>query len=216
LTNFTYFICADWDLTFPDSITYIAPAKNLLHGYGFATQPRLPETMRTPVYPLFIVPFLAATSRLEPIVIVQHLINVALAIAIYLFARKRFESRLIALTAAMIFAIDSPTIHYANKVLTETLFTAVLFALFVLILPRGGQAPSPVLTGALAGLLILIRPLAIAYFVVLAIFTVRKRLVAFVAVALAFPLAFAIRNRIETGVFTVSSVAGVNTLLHRA
>ena len=47
LTNFTYFICADWDLTFPDSITYIAPAKNLLHGYGFVTQPRLPETMRT-------------------------------------------------------------------------------------------------------------------------------------------------------------------------
>jgi hypothetical protein len=223
VTNVAYLIASDGDFTFPDSETYLTPAQHLLQGLGYTNDVNEPDTMRTPVYPLLLIPFVAITSSLTPIIVVQHLINVALAIAIYLFVRRRFDSRFAALLAATIFAIDTPTIHYANKVLTETLFTAALFALFVLIMedrrPRlstGRQARAPVLQGILAGVLVLIRPVAIVYFLFLAIFFVRRRAAAFVILAMLFPLGWAIRNRVAGGVFTVSSIGGVNMLDYRA
>jgi Dolichyl-phosphate-mannose-protein mannosyltransferase len=211
-TNFAFLIASNGDFTFPDSATYLTPAQHLLHGLGYTNDVAQPDTMRTPVYPLLLIPFLAITSSLTPIVAVQHLINVALAIVIYFFVRRRFDSRFAALLAAVIFTIDTPTIHYANKVLTETLFTAVLFALFVLIAEKRAMIAS----GILAGLLVLIRPVAIVYFVILAVFFVRRRIAAFVVLAMLFPLVWAIRNRVAGGVFTVSSVGGINMLDYRA
>lgn len=202
LTNFTYFACSD-NYTFPDSATYVIPAQNLLHGRGFTGELGFPETIRTPVYPLFLIPFLAASKSLAPIVVVQHLMNVGLAIAIYLFARRRCN-RFVAIVAAIIFAVDTPAIHHANKVLTETLFTVILFIVWT--------RPKAILSGVL----VLLRPLAILYFVVLAFFQPRRSVALFTALSLVLPIGWAIRNRIETGVFTLSSIAGVNMLLHRA
>jgi hypothetical protein len=224
-TNFAYLIVSSGDFTFPDSETYLTPAQHLLQGLGYTNDVNEPDTMRTPVYPLLLIPFVAITSSLTPIVVVQHLINVVLAIAIYLFVRRRFDSRFTALLAAIIFAIDTPTIHYANKVLTETLFTAVLFALFVHVAPpppaaqgpkRAAEGVGATLAGILAGWLVLIRPVAIIYFIILAIFFVRRRVAAFVILAMLFPLGWAIRNRVAGGVFTVSSIGGINMLDYRA
>src|ERR1051325_6080162 len=196
--NFAYLYFSNGDFFFPDSFTYMTPARNLRHGLGFATAPGVPETMRTPGYPLFLLPFL---SSMTAVVAVQHLLNAALAAAIYFFARRRL-SRFAAIVAALVFALDVPTIHYANKVLSETLFTVLLFALFVLA-ARG--KPS----GLLSGVLVLVRPVAILYFAVL---LRRRRIIAFSIAALVLPLLWAARNAYRTGVFTVSSIAGVNWL----
>jgi hypothetical protein len=208
--NFIYFVCSNGDYFYPDSLTYLAPAKMLLTGHGFATKPGVPEVLRTPVYPLLLALF---GTRAVPVIVLQHVMNVALAVGIYLFAMRRLGSRFVALTAAILFAIDPPTIHYANKLLTETLFTALLFIVFVI----GGQARVPVLHGVLTGLLVLTRPVAIVYFVVVAILRGRRRTTAiFVAAALAVPLAWAVRNRVVAGNFTVSVIGANNLLLHRA
>jgi hypothetical protein len=188
VANFAYFIASNGDYTYPDSATYLHPS----------------GADRTPVYPLLIAPF---RGHLAGIVIAQHLLNVALAIAIFLFLRKR--GAFIATLASLFLALDTPTIHYANKVLTETLFTAALFALFVMASRRK-------VSGMLCGLLTLIRPIAIAYFAVAAIFTPRKRVAAFIVAALLLPTAWAVRNRVEYGVLTVSTIAGNNMLLYRA
>ncbi|MBV9495051.1 MAG: hypothetical protein JOZ54_12450 [Acidobacteria bacterium] len=201
LTNFAYLYLSNGDFFFPDSYTYLAPAKNLRHGLGFVNEGE-PETMRTPVYPLFLLPVLDSATA---IVVVQHLLNVGLAIGIYFFTRKRI-SRFAAIVAAIGFALDVPTIHYANKILTETLFTALLFILFVM--AARGRA-----SGLLSGVLTLTRPVAILYFVILAR---RRRLVAFVVAALALPLLWAARNAYQSGVFTISSIAGINWLEYRA
>jgi hypothetical protein len=208
--NFLYFVCSNGDYFYPDSFTYLAPAKMLLTGHGFAAKPGVPEVLRTPAYPLLLAAF---GTRAVPVIVLQHLMNVALAVGIYLFAMRRLGSRFIAMTAAILFAIDPPTIHYANKVLTETSFTALLFVVFVI----GGQARVPVLHGVLTGLLVITRPVAIAYFVVVAILRGRRRTTAiFVAAALAVPLAWAVRNRVVAGNFTVSVIGANNLLLHRA
>ncbi len=217
VTNFTYLVVSNGDFFFPDSATYLAPARMLLDRFGFATVPGVVETLRTPGYPLFLIPFIAFTQSPVPIVFAQHLINVALTAAIYLFAVRRIGSRVVAFVAAFLFAIDTPTIHYANKVLTETLFTAMLFAAFALALQRRHL----VLPGLLFGALTLTRPVAIAYFAGVAIFLAMcgerpKRIATFAIAALVLPLAWAARNQIETGVFTVSSVGASNLLMYRA
>jgi hypothetical protein len=210
--HFTYLIASDGDFTFPDSITYLTPARSLLHGGGFRNDVGEPDSLRTPLYPLFLIPFAAATNSLTPIVVVQHLIDVGLALALYLFVLRRLRSRFTALLAAILFAVDTPTIHNANKVLSETLFTAVLFVLFVLLIEHRAVVTSAILSGAL----ILIRPVAIVYFIVVALLSIRRRVALFLAITLLFPLGWAIRNRVATGVFTVSSVGGINMLLYRA
>lgn len=206
LANFLYFFCSNGDYFYPDSFTYLAPAKMLLQGFGFAAKPGVPEVLRTPVYPLLLAAF---GTRVTPVIVLQHAINIALGVGIYCFARR--QGRFVALAAALLFAIDPPTLHYANKVLTETLFTALLFVSFAI----AGRAP--VWHGLLAGILVITRPVAIAYFVVAAFFYGRRRAAAiFVAAALVVPLAWATRNKVVAGNFTVSVIGANNLLLHRA
>lgn len=209
LTNFLYFSYSNGDFFYPDSRTYIEPAQSMLAGRGFLRANGIVETFRTPGYPLFLM----AVRNFTAVVVLQHLMNAALAIAIYLFARRRF-TRGIALTAALLFALDTPTIHYANKVLTETLFTVGLFALVWLVVrPRSNM----IVMGLLAGALVLVRPAAILYFAVITLVLMRRnRIVVFVIASLILPLAWATRNKVRTGVFAISDVAGINMLLHRA
>jgi 4-amino-4-deoxy-L-arabinose transferase-like glycosyltransferase len=180
---------------------------------GFFAESDVVETMRTPGYPLLLAAF---GTKTLPVIVLQHLLNVALCAGVYLLARRRV-SRLAGIVAGLLLAFDTPTIHVANKILTETLFTAVLFAVFMLAL----DARQRLATGALTGALVLIRPVAIAYFVVLAVFFVLRRMAwkeiaIFVCVSLVLPIAWAARNAFHTGVFTVASISGTNLLIHRA
>jgi len=214
VANILYWLYSGGDFFFPDSFTYLAPAKMLLTGHGFATKPGLPETLRTPGYPLLLAAF---GLRVTPVIALQHFLNVLLAAAIYLFCRRRLGNRLVALTAAIVFALDVPTVHYANKLLSETIFTAILFVVFLLALDMRW----PAAIGILCGVLVLIRPAAIIFFALLALFFALTRrpmrgIVMFTIAALVLPFAWGVRNRIETGVFTISSVAGANLLMYRA
>lgn len=212
-TNFLYFALASNDYFFPDSFTYLAPARSLIRGLGF-TNAGLIETLRTPGYPLLLAGF---GLRIVPVIVFQHLINVAIAVAIYLFAMRRLGDRFVAIAAAMLFAIDTPTLHYANKILTETLFTGLLFIVFGLVV----YARKLPLAGVLTGVLVLIRPVAIAYFAVAALCLllrrVRLRTIAiYAALALLLPVGWGLRNLQHTGVFTISSIGGINMLTYRA
>jgi len=126
-------------------------------------------------------------------------------------------SRFAARIASLLFAVDVPTIHYANKVLTETPFTVLLYVVFVLAL----QKPRPILMALLTGVMVLLRPIAILFFVAMAVFYVLQRvpmrqIIAYAAVAVVLPVAWAARNYAQTGVFTISSIGGINLLNCRA
>src|SRR5438552_2907454 len=114
-------------------------------------------------------------------------------------------------------AIDVPTIHYANKLLTETTFAALLYVLFLLALHR----PNVIALGLLTGVLVLVRPIAIFFFVPLAIVLAiwhksARYLATFTLLALLLPVGWAARNKVQTGVFSVSSIGNINLLSQRA
>jgi len=226
LTNFAYLIFSSGDFYYPDSFTYLAPARSLLRGAGLLNASNLVDSLRTPGYPLLLALFGARTL---PVIILQHLLNVGLAIAIYVFTAARID-RWTALVASLLFAIDVPTIHYANKLLTETVFTALLYVIFVLTAAYVGPPPSAAgrrgrrpynAIAFLTGVLVLVRPIALFFFaaiaVVLAIWRVSARQMAsYVILALLLPIGWAARNKVQTGVFTVSAIGGINLLTHRA
>jgi 4-amino-4-deoxy-L-arabinose transferase-like glycosyltransferase len=213
LANLVYLFFSNGDFYYPDSFTYLAPARSLLRGLGFTDASGLIETIRTPGYPLLLALFGARTL---PVIIFQHLVNAGLAIGIYLLVLYRADRRP-ALIASLLFSLDVPTIHYANKLLTETVFTALLYVVFVLALQR----PRPVLIGLLTGVLVLIRPIALFYCVALALYFLlrglpKRQLLIFVAMSLVLPGAWALRNRVRVGVFTISSIGDFNLLGYRA
>lgn len=215
--NVTYMVASNGDYYFPDSFTYLGPAKHLLRGDGFVTEVDVPETIRTPVYPLLLLPFLAVTNSPVPIVAFQHLLNALLAAAIYLFLLRRGQSRFAALTAALLFALDTPTIHYANKVLSETAFTCLLLVFFYLALELRNFA----VNALLCSVLVMLRPVAILWFAAAALYFVLRRvpwprIAVFVAISLSLPLLWTVRNGLETGAYTLSSITGTNLLFYRA
>jgi hypothetical protein len=214
VSNFAYLKFSNGDYYFPDSYTYLTPARAMLRGAGFVDALGRPETLRTPGYPLLLVVFGAHTV---PVLIFQHLLNVALAVAIYFFVVSRAASRLAALAGSLYFAVDPPTVHYANKLLTENVFTLLLYVLFVSAL----QKRSGPLLGLLTGALILVRPIALFFWIPLAVLLAiwhmkRGQVAGYVALALAIPLGWAARNQIKTGAFTVSPIGTFNLLEHRA
>src|SRR3954452_19109173 len=191
-TNFLYFALASNDYFFPDSFTYLEPARNLIRGLGFTTANGLIDTLRTPGYPLLLA---GLGLRIVPMIVLQHLLNVALAVAIYRFVMRRLGDRCVAIAAAILFAIDTPTLHYANKILTETIFTALLFVLFALVV----YARKLPLAGVLTGVLVLIRPVAIAYFLIVALCLLLRRIplrtiALYTALALVLPIGWGVRN----------------------
>ena len=132
--------------------------------------------------------------------------------------------------AGLITALDLPGVQSSISVLSETLAAATLVGavcctLVAMRAVRPGTAlPLAVLAGILAGATALVRPIAIMLGVPLAIGILiggdrRRRIVAAAALLAAFavlPVFWTLRNARETGVATLSSLAGVNLLHYRA
>lgn len=199
-------------------------AQSLRGGEGFAVG-GVPETLRTPGYPLVLAAGESAGLDFAGIALLQHLLMAGLASAIFLLARTLTGSRRVALVAALLFAIDLPTIVFADMILTEALFTLLLFALLALAWRIEVRPDWSIVCAAAAGLVlgaaVLVRPVAIAFFVPLGAYFFwsrcrRAAIVLFVVCALLSPLLWAMRNQRATGVFTVSSIPAESMLSYRA
>ena len=219
LSHLTYEYLSQGDYFYPDSFTYLTPALGLLHGLGFTTEDG-PETLRTPGYPVFLLPFLATGAPQGAIVGANHLIDAILAAAVYWLARRNGARRFTAIAGALIIAFDTITIHYANKILTETLSAALVFLIFVMVMHRRTLGWL-IGAGFVCGALVLVRPVAILYFGVVMLWLLWNRVrpfvvAAFVISAILLPIVWASRNAAKTGVFTISSIGAINLMSYRA
>ncbi len=226
LVSFTYF----WnfqDFTTPDSPSYIDSACNLVAGHGFSDSTGYPESLRTPGYPLLLAFFFRLGLGLKYVVIFQHLMNLVIALATTTFIFTLTGSPRQSWITGILLCLDLPTVHSANTIMTEILFTACLVVILWLLWAKCVQSQSPWFrcsaVGLLSGASVLIRPVSLLFFLPVIVYlllarqTFRLRAVlSFVLAFMCFPLLWAGRNYQKTGYFTVSTLTGIQFLSYRA
>lgn len=143
----------------PDS--YRQLASNVIeHGtFGFGERP---TAFRPPLYPLTLVPCIAATGTNPLGIALLHLMLGCITVWLTWLIGIRWGMGRWATVAAVLVALDPILLRQSTLVMTETMATcATTLALFLLTTTRNGGASSParlLAGGAAIGLAILIRP----------------------------------------------------------
>lgn len=226
LTTGFLFFARFHDFYTNDSYSYVDAASNLANGRGFTNSAGFPEVTRTPGYPLLIVPFLWLNLGVKGVVIFQHLLRVAIAVATVLVAFHLTGSRKQALVAGIVVCLDLPMTEAANTIMTEILFTLALGGVLWLLWESAKQSRAWVwslVPGFSAGLATLIRPAGLFFLVPAAVYLLVARPTFKLRAALCFVLAFACplllwgaRNYSRTGSFTLFPIAAWDMLGYRA
>ncbi|HKB78456.1 MAG TPA: glycosyltransferase family 39 protein [Thermoanaerobaculia bacterium] len=225
LLHFGFFLAAGDQHQRWDSAQYLAGAHSLAAGHGFTIDGQI-EARRTPGYPLFLVPFLAAGLGPVSVVVAQHVIAVALALALFFMTEALTGDALAAAIAELFVAVDSGQIYLANLVMTETLMSVLLVAaLFALVRWHATRNPRwAAAGGALVAASVLVRPVAVYLWIPLvlwiALFRPHGRRFAaaalFLACAASLPMLWMWRNSVRAGTASLSSIEGEDLYYWRA
>jgi len=168
-----------------DSPEYVRLAANLARAHAFSqdsSPPYRPDVLRTPVYPLFLALPLAlfGSSLVWPVLLQLVLLQLLLALAaIWLIHRLALELGLgpaPSALAALLVGLSPNLVFYSVKLTTEMLFVCLLLATLLLVnrfrvIQRWHEL---VAAGAGCGLLILTRPIAIFFPILLALYVFSK------------------------------------------
>lgn len=213
-----------------DSAFYRTQAEALVaHGASLDASGQ-PETRYTPGYPAFLAVFLAAGTGYAGAMAAQHVIWILLACAAMWLVQRASGSTTAAVAAGLITALDLPGVQSSISVLSESLAALTITGAVcsTLLAIRAGTPAAAVrwaaCAGALAGATALVRPIAIALGVPLALviwfFADRSARLAACSVLLCvfavLPVFWTVRNARVAGVPTLSSLAGINMLHFRA
>jgi hypothetical protein len=204
---------SDWAVG-ADSYLYLALARGIRAGCGFAPYVErcgAAEVMRTPGYPLFLVPFL---THLRLAILVQAALGALVCLIVARFAGRR-AAPMAGILAALIVAVDIPTILNSKELITEALFQAVLTpAIFAAI------EGNPVVAGAALGIAAMIRPVAEVLVPLVAMpFAVKRSwrgATAAMSVSILIIAAWAIRNDRVANVFTMTVEGPMNLYIYTA
>jgi hypothetical protein len=204
---------SDWAVG-SDSHLYLALARGIRQGCGFAAFDgicRVPEVMRTPGYPLFLVPFL---DHYKLAILAQAVLGALVCVYVAKFSTRRGNS-LAGILAALFVAVDVPTILSSKELITEALFQAVLTPAILSALDG-----SALVGGAMLGVGALIRPVGEVLVPLIAIPFCAAGNWRRAALALVLPLlivaCWAIRNDRVAGVLTLTVEGPMNLYLYTA
>jgi 4-amino-4-deoxy-L-arabinose transferase-like glycosyltransferase len=218
-----------------DSMSYVDSARALVQVGRFALAPDLPDvpqTVRTPGYPLFIAGLYAIFGeRHAPVILAQLVVSVATVGLVYLIG-VRFWGATAATMAILILALDYTTFLYSQLLLTETLFTfALVLTVWIAIrflLAEQRRPRYALYLGLGLALQALIRP--ISYYLIFVILPGvlligtrsrwKRKELATVSLLILLPWVllvggWQVRNWLETGSWEFSHIRGVNLLAYR-
>jgi hypothetical protein len=173
---FMFYQRPDWETQWDDQVGYQRLGHVLATTGRFTrfpeSQPFVPETIRTPGYPLLV----AATYRVFgeshfAVAAVQAALFAGICLVVFATA-ARLASRRVALAAAVLTALFPPIPYYGALVLTEVLATLlVTTAIWTAVVAlQEGRRSWIVATGALLGLATLTRPTTLLFPIALVVF----------------------------------------------
>ena len=208
-----------------DAISYHEPALKIARELSIDGFPQ----HRTPGYPAFLgaIYFLSG-DRVTAALAVQLAVEAGTVLLVYLLALEMFGDRRVAVVSSILYAVSFFSAFYATRLLSETLFTALL-AVSVLMTVRGVRRYNSgwiAAAGVLAGLCALVRPIAQFYplVVVVVLLLMANRAfawrglaaVAFVAAFVLTTLPWQARNLATYGYYELSSLQGSNLFYFNA
>lgn len=216
-----------------DSDGYDRRAMNLLRYGQFASEaepPLTPDLDRTPVYPLFLAAVFGSVGHTPgAVVLLQLLVGSLTAALAYGLARELGLSTGTGLLAALLVALDPVSALTANRLLTETLFTALLIAGLWLLARywRTAQLRWAAAAAVALALTALTRPISQFLPVMLLPLLVvalrqagwRRTLAGaalFLGLSLSLTYSWAYRNYLHSGLFTLSTISETNLIYYRA
>jgi len=210
----------------PDSRLYMAPAESLASRAAALNPLGEPDTIITPGYPLYLAAFLLSPLGYPGAIAGQRLLWIVVVAATTCLSFRLTRNAIVAVVAGLITAIDLPALQATNSILAETVATIFVAAAARQAYRSAGSRRIAIAVGAgaLAGAAALVRPVAILLGAVLALAIVlagsrasRIRAATIVlVVSLAPVLAWTVRNYLQAGVATFSSLSSKNLLLFRA
>lgn len=112
------------------SESYFEIANNIIAGNGFsgdAQEPFRPQSIRAPIYPLFIAAILIIFGTYWAVMIIQIIIGSILAILSKRICYYILEDKKIAIGVGIFFAVEPLLVRLSSVLLTETLFLAFFF-----------------------------------------------------------------------------------------
>ncbi len=204
---------SDWTLS-PDSILYVALARGLAHGCGFAQYDGscgAPEVLRTPGYPVFLIPFLA---DFRWAIVAQAIVGAIVCLLVAGFTTRRY-GRLAGIVAAALVAVDVPMMLVGKELMAEPLFQMVATAAVLASLEGRG-----ILSGATVALSALVRPVGLVLVPVVVVAAwIRgdwRAAAAALGISILIIGGWAARNYRETGNLTLSVEGGYNLYWYTA
>jgi 4-amino-4-deoxy-L-arabinose transferase-like glycosyltransferase len=214
-----------------DTGTYVVPAQELITQHRFFANGS-PEIVRTPGYPVLLIPSLLVGHLLLVTIFLQVLFSCFTVYIVYRTALLLFDSESTALVAAGLYAIEPLSVLYTGIVLTETVFAALVM-LWLYFLLRYMKRSSPgdlVISGVLLASSVYVRPvgyflpliitLALSGWVLLGTQPFKLRMLvhaaAFLVVSLGLMVPWQMRNERETGYSGFSAVAPYDMYFFKA
>jgi 4-amino-4-deoxy-L-arabinose transferase-like glycosyltransferase len=205
----------------PDTSTYIAPADSLLHG-SFSSN-GVPDVVRTPGYPLLLVPAIASHHPVLVAVAENLLLATISAWLIWIIAAEVAPLSNARAWAVLLYCFEPVGFLYSEKMLSDQLF-ATLFLIFLWLAIRFLNSPtySWLLGSAIAlGLATYSRPVSLYLGVLLAalfLFVPRRlawpqrirRAIAFALVFVATLVPWMARNNRVAGYRGFSAIVDIN------
>ncbi len=218
-----------------DSREYIALARSLVSSHTFTRDtvpPFRPELFRTPVYPLFLT--LAVVAHHSSFIALALAMQLLLSlITVWLTWRLALELELRPVTsafAALLVGISPSLAFLSSKLISEPLFTCLLLVC-LLLLNRyrvAGRILDLIGTGVCCGLLVLTRPIATFFPILIAIFVLWLgtgtrdwqlgigNACILLACASIVVAPWVVRNGIKTGRYIISTASEHNIHLYDA
>jgi 4-amino-4-deoxy-L-arabinose transferase-like glycosyltransferase len=222
-----------------DSEEYIALAKELassgrffrtgIHPTG-VSRVDVPEIVRTPGYPLFLIPGVILGNIEVITVLFQIILSCLTVLLVYRIAANLFIRRDVAFIASLLVALDPMSIFYSVYIRTETLFTFIIAAfIYSLVRYLENFSLQRLLMAALIFLAsIFVRPISyyfpILFVIVFMIFhpgNIKRKIfilhaVAFLVVSMAPTMFWENRNKLTTGYAGFSAIQDVNIYFFNA
>ncbi len=210
-----------------DSPEYIRLADHLIGDNFFSLDGQYPEILRTPAYPILLALTKILFGSYKVVILFQIILTLWSGFLIYKIGKKLYDSRVGAI-AGGIFLLNPSTIFNSLVYLTDAPFTflIVLIAYMLFFKDTSNVEVSGLANGALiAGLTLAVATLTRPIALYLPVLVVAGYLVLFrarglrsnIKVLIFFVIGFAVivfpwmlRNKIETGNFTVSSISLYN------